>query len=113
MRTEAVGATASVVAVMPEVRTALLAFQRDFRGQLPGAVLDGRDIGTVVCPDADVKLFSPPRPKSGQTPPEPNSNPMAPMWPLKWYWQDIRMRDERDRTRAVAPLLPAADATID
>ena len=57
LRTEAVGAAASIVASIPEVRSALLDYQRSFAEQEPGAVLDGRDIGTVVCPDADVKLF--------------------------------------------------------
>ena len=57
LRTEAVGAAASIVASIPEVRAALLDFQRSFAEQKPGAVLDGRDIGTVVCPNADVKLF--------------------------------------------------------
>ncbi len=57
LRDEAVGRAASVVAAIPAVRAALLAFQRRFAGQPQGAVLDGRDIGTVVCPDADVKLF--------------------------------------------------------
>ncbi|MGH6908454.1 MAG: (d)CMP kinase, partial [Aestuariivirga sp.] len=57
LRTEEVGGAASVVAAIPEVRAALLHLQRAFAMRKPGAVLDGRDIGTVVCPDADVKLF--------------------------------------------------------
>ena len=57
LRSEVVGSAASKVAVIPEVRSALLKFQRDFAKRLPGAVLDGRDIGTVICPDADVKFF--------------------------------------------------------
>jgi CMP/dCMP kinase len=57
LRSEVVGSAASKVAVVPEVRSALLKFQRDFAKRLPGAVLDGRDIGTVICPDADVKFF--------------------------------------------------------
>ena len=57
LRTEAVGAAASIVAVIPEVRTALLDLQRQFARKPPGAVLDGRDIGTVVCPDAEVKIY--------------------------------------------------------
>jgi CMP/dCMP kinase len=57
LRSEAVGSAASKVAVIPEVRAALLKFQRDFAKRLPGAVLDGRDIGTVICPDADVKFY--------------------------------------------------------
>ena len=57
LRSELVGSAASKVAVIPDVRSALLKFQRDFAERLPGAVLDGRDIGTVICPDADVKFF--------------------------------------------------------
>jgi CMP/dCMP kinase len=57
LRSEVVGSVASKVAVIPEVRAALLKFQRDFAKRLPGAVLDGRDIGTVICPEADVKFF--------------------------------------------------------
>jgi CMP/dCMP kinase len=57
LRSEVVGSAASKVAVIPEVRSALLKFQRDFAKRLPGAVLDGRDIGTVICPDADVKFY--------------------------------------------------------
>jgi CMP/dCMP kinase len=57
LRSEVVGSAASKVAVIPEVRSALIKFQRDFAKRLPGAVLDGRDIGTVICPEADVKFF--------------------------------------------------------
>jgi CMP/dCMP kinase len=57
LRSEVVGSAASKVAVIPEVRSALLKFQRDFAKRLPGAVLDGRDIGTVICPEAEVKFF--------------------------------------------------------
>ena len=57
LKTHAVGEAASVVSAIPEVRAALLAFQREFAATPPGAVLDGRDIGTVICPDADVKIF--------------------------------------------------------
>jgi len=110
LRTEAVGAAASIVAVIPEVRTALLAYQRNFADQLPGAVLDGRDIGTIVCPDADVKLF---------ITASPEVRARRRLTELKSYGADvsfdvvlaeIRQRDERDRTRAVAPLASAADA---
>ena len=112
LRTEAVGAAASIVAVIPEVRTALLAYQRNFADQLPGAVLDGRDIGTVVCPDADVKLF---------ITASPEVRARRRLAELKSYGADvsidvvladIRLRDERDRTRAVAPLVSAADAVV-
>src|SRR5208283_4670795 len=57
LKTHAVGEAASVVSAIPEVRAALLAFQREFAAKPPGAVLDGRDIGTVICPDADVKIY--------------------------------------------------------
>jgi hypothetical protein len=57
LKGQGVGEAASIVSAVPEVRAALLAFQRDFAGKPPGAVLDGRDIGTVICPDADVKIF--------------------------------------------------------
>ena len=112
LRTEAVGAAASIVAVIPEVRTALLAYQRNFADQLPGTVLDGRDIGTVVCPDADVKLF---------ITASPEVRARRRLVELKSYGADvsfdvvladIRQRDERDRTRTVAPLASAADAVV-
>ena len=57
LKGHAIGEAASIVSAIPEVRAALLRFQRDFAAAPPGAVLDGRDIGTVVCPDADVKIF--------------------------------------------------------
>ena len=57
LKTHAVGEAASVVSAIPEVRAALFAFQRDFAASPPGAVLDGRDIGTVICPNADVKIY--------------------------------------------------------
>ena len=57
LKSHAIGEAASMVSAIPEVRAALLAFQRDFGRTPPGAVLDGRDIGTVICPDADVKIF--------------------------------------------------------
>ena len=57
LKSHAAGEAASIVSAIPEVRTALLRLQRDFAAAPPGAVLDGRDIGTVICPDADVKIF--------------------------------------------------------
>ncbi|MGB8314690.1 MAG: (d)CMP kinase [Aestuariivirga sp.] len=112
LRSEAVGTAASVVAVIPEVRTALLELQRQFARKPPGAVLDGRDIGTVVCPDAEVKIYvtasAEVRAKRRQE-------------ELKSYGQnidfaavleDIKTRDKRDSTRMTAPLLPASDATV-
>lgn len=108
LRSETVGAAASIVAVIPEVRAALLDFQRSFARRAPGAVLDGRDIGTVVCPDADAKLFitaSPEvRAKRRQT--ELGSPDYAAVL------AEIRARDERDSRRATAPLVAAKDAVV-
>jgi cytidylate kinase len=110
LRTEKVGAAASIVAVIPEVRAALLEFQRSFARRPPGAVLDGRDIGTVVCPDAHAKLFITAsaevraRRRQAELGAEDYDAVLA----------DIRARDERDSKRATAPLLAAKDAvTID
>lgn len=108
LRTEAVGAAASIVAVVPEVRSALLSLQRDFARKQPGAVLDGRDIGTVVCPDADVKLYvtAAPEVRAARRQAELGAASYAEVL------AEIRARDLRDSQRATAPLLPAKDAVI-
>jgi len=114
-----VGAAASKVAVHTEVRQALLAFQRDFAGKSEkggtdggGAVLDGRDIGTVICPDADVKFYV----DAAQ-----NARAARRHQELVGYGEDITLekvldqlkeRDARDSGRAIAPLKPAADAHL-
>ena len=108
LRSEAVGAAASIVAVIPEVRAGLLDFQRSFARQKPGAVLDGRDIGTVVCPGADVKLFITAsvevraRRRQLELGAESYDEVLA----------DILSRDARDQKRLTAPLVPAADAVV-
>jgi cytidylate kinase len=112
LRTEAVGAAASIVAVIPEVRTALLAYQRSFADQQPGAVLDGRDIGTIVCPDADVKLFITASPEVRARRRLAELKSYGADVTFKAVLADIRLRDERDRTRAIAPLVPAADTVV-
>ena len=108
LRGEAVGAAASLVAVIPEVRAALLHLQRAFARKQPGAVLDGRDIGTVVCPDADVKLFITASPEIRAR------RRMLELGSASYekILAEIRARDERDSTRAAAPLVAAADAVI-
>jgi cytidylate kinase len=108
LRNEAVGAAASIVAVVPEVRSALLSLQRDFARRQPGAVLDGRDIGTVVCPDADVKLYvtASPEVRAQRRQTELGAASYADVL------AEIRARDLRDSQRATAPLLPAKDAVI-
>ena len=110
LRTEAVGAAASIVAVIPEVRQALLAYQRDFADQQPGAVLDGRDIGTVVCPNAGVKLFVTASPEVRARRRFAELQAYGADVTFETVLADIKRRDERDKTRAVAPLVPADDA---
>ena len=112
LRAQALGETASVVARHPEVREALLAYQRGFARREPGAVLDGRDIGTVICPDADVKLFVTATPEERARRRfrelEQNGTPVTEAEVLA----DIRRRDERDGNRAAAPLVRAEDAVL-
>jgi cytidylate kinase len=108
LRSLAAGEAASRVAVIPEVRAALVAFQREFARRDGGAVLDGRDIGTVICPDADVKIFV---------------TASAECRALR-RWKEtgegsydavleqVRIRDARDMDRADAPLRPAEDAVL-
>jgi cytidylate kinase len=112
LRSEAVGDAASIVAVVQQVRAALLGFQRDFAQQLPGAVLDGREIGTVVCPKADVKIFVTASP---QVRARRRAEELAERGLREDYAQvlaDIRARDERDRSRPNAPLVAASDAFV-
>ncbi len=108
LRNERVGAAASVVAAIPEVRAMLLAFQRNFARQQPGAVLDGRDIGTVICPDAEVKLFitASPEVRARRRQRELGSAD------FEAIVADIRARDDRDSSRATAPLVAAQDAVV-
>jgi cytidylate kinase len=108
LRSETVGAAASIVAVIPQVRAALLDFQRSFARRAPGAVLDGRDIGTVVCPDADAKLFitASPEIRARRRQAELGAADYTAVL------ADIRARDERDSRRATAPLVAAKDAVV-
>jgi cytidylate kinase len=108
LRTEEVAAAASLVAAIPEVRAALLDVQRAFAAKQPGAVLDGRDIGTVVCPDADVKLFvtASPEVRARRRQLELGSAD------YESILADIRARDDRDSKRTTAPLVAARDAVV-
>jgi cytidylate kinase len=112
LRTEEVGAMASVVASIPAVRQALLAYQREFADRPPGAVLDGRDIGTVVCPAADVKIYVTASPEVRAKRRWKELKSLGMDAGFSTTLDEIRIRDERDSSRAVAPLLPAPDATI-
>lgn len=108
LRNEQVAAAASEAAAIPEVRAALLELQRAFARRKPGAVLDGRDIGTVVCPDADVKLFvtASQEVRARRRQIELGDPDYAAVM------AEIRARDARDSQRQVSPLIPAADAVI-
>ncbi|MCW2308786.1 (d)CMP kinase [Rhodobium gokarnense] len=107
-----VGEAASKIAVMGRVRTALVEAQQRFAHRDPGAVLDGRDIGTVVCPDADVKLFVE---ASAEVRARRRTDEMAGRGKPADYAEvlaDLEKRDARDRARAVAPLKKAEDAHL-
>lgn len=112
LRTEEAGAAASNVAAIPAVRAALLAFQRDFAHQPGGAVLDGRDIGTVVVPGADVKLYVT---ASAEIRAERRFQELRGGDATVTYaavLEDLEERDRRDRERSTAPLKPADDAML-
>lgn len=110
LRSPAAGQAASRVAAMPAVRAALVAFQRDFARRDGGAVLDGRDIGTVICPQAEVKLFVT---ASDAVRAERRWRELAdPALTVDAVRDDLRARDRRDSARAAAPLRPAADAVV-
>jgi cytidylate kinase len=107
-----VGDAASVVSAIPAVRTALLDFQRNFAATPPGAVLDGRDIGTVICPGAPVKLFVTASPEERARRRTAELRDRGEPADEAAVLADILRRDERDRSRIVAPLKPAADARL-
>ncbi|SCZ10098.1 (d)CMP kinase [Microvirga guangxiensis] len=114
LRGAQMGEAASVISGYQPVRDALLAFQRGFAEQPPGAVLDGRDIGTVVCPHADVKLFITAAPEERARRRHLELQNRGEQTEYSTILEDIRRRDERDMNRVSAPLKPAADAiTLD
>jgi CMP/dCMP kinase len=106
------GEAASIVASHPEVRDALLAYQRAFAKRKPGAVLDGRDIGTIICPDADVKLFVTATPEERARRRYRELREAGNGVSEADVLADIRRRDERDKGRAAAPLRQAEDAHL-
>ena len=112
LRSEAVSSIASRISAYPSVRAALIERQRQFAGQPGGAVLDGRDIGTVVAPDADAKLFVT---ASAEIRAQRRVRELLGRGLPAHYEDvlvDIRARDERDMTRAAAPLAQGADAML-
>ena len=112
LKSHQVGTAASVVSAYPEVREVLLNFQRQFAAHPPGAVLDGRDIGTVICPNADVKIFVVANPEVRARRRTLEAQARGEAADEAAILADILARDERDRNRAVAPLRPAKDAYL-
>jgi len=116
IRGDAAAKAASKVAAIPGVRAALLKFQRDFATRPPGgqsgAILDGRDIGTVVCPDAGAKIFitASPEARAERRLKELRERGIEAIHTT--VLQDMKERDARDQARDVAPLVPAEDADI-
>ena len=108
----AIGEAASKIAVMPAVRRALVEAQRAFSLREPGTVLDGRDIGTVVCPDAPVKLYvtASPEVRAQRRYDEITGNGQPADY--QTIFEDVKKRDERDMGRADSPLRPAEDAHL-
>ena len=112
LKSEAVGGIASRISAYPMVREALLERQRTFAGQARGAVLDGRDIGTVIAPDAKVKLFVTARPEVRAQRRFEELIAMGRNVHVEDVLADIRARDERDCQRSAAPLRMAGDAIL-
>ncbi len=112
LRTAEVAQMASKVAAIPEVRLALVAFQRDFARHSDGAVLDGRDIGTVICPDAAVKLFVTASPEVRARRRYQEQAAQGSTDSYETVLTEVLARDERDMNRADAPLKPADDAVL-
>lgn len=107
LRSMAAGEAASRVAAIPEVRAALAAFQRNFARRPGGAVLDGRDIGTVICPEAEVKLYV-----TASAPVRAHRRWLELGGDAAQVLADVVARDARDSARATAPLRAAPDARV-
>lgn len=110
LRTPKVAQAASKVAVIPEVRAALVDFQRAFARRDGGAVLDGRDIGTVICPEAEAKLFVTASAEVRAERRWLELREKDPQVAFDIVLAEVRERDDRDMNRADAPLKPAQDA---
>ena len=112
LRDTGLGEAASVVARIPQVRAAMLVYQRAFARCPEGAVLDGRDIGTVVCPEADVKLYVTASAEVRAARRCRERLDRGEQAVLAMVLEDIRRRDERDAGRDVSPMRPAPDAFL-
>jgi cytidylate kinase len=111
VRTEECSKAASIISAWPKVRDALLARQRGFQ-QAPGLVTDGRDMGTVVFPWADLKIFMEADAEERAARRYKQLQNLGISGSIQTILLELRQRDERDRTRSVAPLRPASDAVI-
>lgn len=112
LRLKGRGEAASVVAAFPEVRAALLAFQRNFAAQPGGAVVEGRDIGTVVCPQADAKIFVTASAESRASRRYKELLSYGVETTEDIVLREIKDRDRRDSERPISPLKPAEDALL-
>jgi CMP/dCMP kinase len=112
LKTQNITEAASVVAAIPQVREALMNYQRAFATQVPGAVLDGRDIGTVIAPGADVKLFVMATPEVRAKRRVLELQARGEHVAEHEVLADLRRRDERDSRRTAAPLIQAPDAHL-
>jgi cytidylate kinase len=112
LRSKEMGEAASIVAAVQQVRAAILDYQREFARRPPGAVIDGRDIGTVVCPDADVKIFVTAEVRVRAARRYRELLAQGECVSLEGVLQMIMERDRRDRERAVSPLVAAPDAML-
>jgi cytidylate kinase len=112
LKRQEVGEAASLVSAIPDVRAVLIDFQRNFGRAAPGAVLDGRDIGTVIFPDADVKMFVTASAEVRAARRAAELKSAGASVEKADVLADIRRRDERDTSRAAAPLKAAPDAHL-
>lgn len=112
LRTAKVGQGASKIAAMPKVRAALIDFQQKFARQQGGAVLDGRDIGTVICPQAEIKLFVTASDEVRAARRFAEISQKNETATLALVLEDLRQRDQRDRDRATAPMIQAQNSIL-
>jgi CMP/dCMP kinase len=112
LKADDIGRAASIVAAIPEVRASLMIFQRAFAQSKPGAVIDGRDIGTVIVPQADVKIFVTAGAEERSRRRVLELTGRGEVADQAAVLADIIKRDERDMTRSIAPLKPAIDAHL-
>ena len=112
LQADAIGSAASIVSAVPEVRAVLLEYQRAFAAKPPGAVIDGRDIGTVIAPQADVKIFLVASAEERARRRTREIEKRGERADFDAILTDIKARDDRDTNRPISPLKPAPDAHL-